>query len=185
MSLPLPQQLRLNLSGVAQGLAEHHELAPARGRWVSAENLHITLKFLGEVSDTDEMAIVRALKAVPPVGAIELRARGIVIRPPRGPARVLAAEFEGDVGRVAQLQAEIERALEELGFARERRPFWPHATLARFRGGFDARDLEESPQQAGHWPGPAGVVDRFALVESLLRTEGPLYVIRASFVLAS
>jgi RNA 2',3'-cyclic 3'-phosphodiesterase len=109
---------------------------PARGSFVAPENLHITLKFLGEMSDAKaaELALA-AQERLKSDGPLTLRPSGLVLFPPRGAARVMAVGFEGDTQALIGLQAQIEAICQEQGFAREARGYVPHATLVRFRNG--------------------------------------------------
>ena len=182
ISLPLPKPMRTHLHGVGAGLAGRWGIAPDEARWVAAENLHVTIKFLGEVSDKETANVIDVLRGTEPVGALTLEASGLRLEPRRAP-RVIAAEFAGDVGRIATLHQRCEAALQEIGFAPDRRKFWVHATLARLRMRVDGRQLGATLMGAGRWPGPQGVVRSFELVSSTLQPEGPLYVPLATFPL--
>jgi RNA 2',3'-cyclic 3'-phosphodiesterase len=103
-------------------------------RWARPEVMHVTLVFLGEVDDATAPRVEERARAVaarhPP---LTLRARGAgIFGKPRGP-RVLWIGLEGDLGRLAQVQQDLSRELEPLGFAPEARAFSPHLTLARSR----------------------------------------------------
>ena len=84
--------------------------------WVRPENLHITLKFLGGVPDEQVPAICHALGELPVSGPLKISVGSPAFLPPRGPLRVFVAEVGGDLDVLAALQADIERALEPLGF---------------------------------------------------------------------
>lgn len=103
--------------------------------WVPQANLHVTMKFLGEVEREVVDAIVprlrRTLTAVQP---FELRASGVGAYPSFDEARVLWLGVDGGPALTA-LQAQLEGDLEELGFRREERPFSPHVTIGRVREG--------------------------------------------------
>jgi RNA 2',3'-cyclic 3'-phosphodiesterase len=149
---------------------------------VRPENLHVTLKFLGEVPDPRLEEVREALEPVRLPGPIELHAEGVTFFPPRGLIRVFVALLAGDVDRLATLYAEAEAALEPLGFAREQRPFKPHVTLAR------ADHRRKIPgvcrQLVVKTPPPRGdpfTVDSFVLFQSRLKPGGSEYVPLARF----
>ena len=151
--------------------------AAAHLRRVPAENLHVTLKFLGEVPD-DRAADVRAAVAagLPRVGPLELRPAAAGFFPPRGPARVFVVHLTGDVERLAQAYAGIEAALEPLGFPREGRAFKPHVTLGRARDRRGApRAVRVPVEQDPDLPGEPFRVDAVTLFRSDLRPAGPVY----------
>ncbi|MBI2358762.1 MAG: RNA 2',3'-cyclic phosphodiesterase, partial [Deltaproteobacteria bacterium] len=101
-------------------------------RWVARENLHFTIKFLGSVAEEKIGPIMEALEQ--PVRAVQrfsVAARGIGVFPGVNRPRVLWVGLQGEA--LAGLVSGVERALEPLGFARERRAFQPHLTIGRWR----------------------------------------------------
>ncbi|HEX8912580.1 MAG TPA: RNA 2',3'-cyclic phosphodiesterase [Humisphaera sp.] len=159
-------------------LARHVRLVPAA-------NLHVTLKFLGEVPD-DRVAAVRAALAagVPRVGPVELRPASAGFFPPRGNARVFVVHLAGDLERLSTAYAGVESALESLGFPREGRPFKPHVTVgrARDRQGAPAAVRRVVERDAALAEEPF-VVDAVTLFSSDLRPGGPAYSVVERFEL--
>lgn len=109
-------------------------------RWVSAESLHVTLKFIGEQPDSKASDIEIALAKVSGT-AFMVSFRGSGFFPAAKSARVFWVGIEAgpELGKLAE---KIEQALEPLGIAREKRGFNPHLTLARAGGGSGAPDRE-------------------------------------------
>lgn len=107
-------------------------LAKSGGRLaiVDPANLHITLKFLGEVDPSMIEPIIDALRAVR-ADPFELTVGCAVCNPPQRP-RVVWCDVT-DNGESAALAREIDDLLAPLGFPREKRPFRPHVTLARVK----------------------------------------------------
>lgn len=97
---------------------------------VDPANLHITLKFLGEVEPERIEPIIEALRAVR-AAPFELTVGCAVCNPPRRP-RVVWCGIT-DAGESAALARQVDDLLAPLGFPRENRPFRPHATLARVK----------------------------------------------------
>ena len=146
------------------------------------ENLHVTLKFLGEVTESAASDLTGVLKQVSLEGPAKVWASHAELLPPRGPIRVVSVGLDGDVGRVAKLHEKIQSACAEQGFEVERRSYLPHVTLARPRRPLPAaarRVLEE--RLAKHLPGPAFDVSGFALFESRLGSGPPQYLPLARF----
>ena len=118
--------------------------------WVRAENLHLTLRFLGEI---DSVALERAREAVVAAAAgvepFAVSLRGLCGFPPGRPPRVLWASVAAGGAGLEALYARLEGALIERGLPGENRAFHPHVTLARVRdargGGVLARVLGEGP----------------------------------------
>jgi 2'-5' RNA ligase len=159
-------------------------LERANLNWVRAQNLHVTLKFLGSVPDERVPEVCRALGEIRIPGPIRISLGGLAFLPPRGPMRVLVAELGGELDRLAVLQSAIERALEPLGFERERRAYRPHVTIARPRR--DARVPPEFREDVREHPGPRGSefpVNSFVLMQSDLKPGGAVYTAVARFAL--
>ncbi len=104
-------------------------------RWVSAESLHLTLKFLGDTAPEREAEIVAAVEAaVLGANRFTLPVEGFGVFPSRGRPRVAWVGCAA-VPPLELLQDRVERELERLGFSVEGRPFRPHVTIGRVRRG--------------------------------------------------
>jgi 2'-5' RNA ligase len=155
--------------------------APLRSRslpvkWVSADGLHLTLKFLGAARDEQREAIVAALgTAVGGARPIPLAVRGAGAFPGPDRPRVFWAGVEPDPA-LELLADRVERLLAPLGFPTEARAFRPHVTVGRA-----ARDARPADfRGVGELLGAVGleittVVDGVDLMESMLRPAGPVY----------
>ena len=137
----------------------------------AAETLHLTLVFLGYQAEKDVPAIAQAaLAAVEPLTAATLRPSAVTPLPRRAP-RLFALDLEDEEGRAAAIQAAASDALAAGRFYRpERRPWWPHLTLARVKRGRRAAPLEP----AEPLPGPL-LAPLVTLYRSTLRPQGAVY----------
>jgi RNA 2',3'-cyclic 3'-phosphodiesterase len=170
VALWIPSDWTEYLSGVSRSLTSH-----ASGlSWVRPENLHITIRFLG---DLDEAAVRRACESVTrsAAGAIASRARlgALGAFPNFARARVVwvgLAEGGGDVSRLA---GRVNEALERDGFGPPDKPFRAHLTLARVREG--ARGLAAIRDAVLPDPPAAGLLDRVAVMKSELHPTGARY----------
>ena len=176
----MSQAWRENWNEEVLGLAAD----PPPASWVRAENLHVTLKFLGEVPEPQVPRICDALKTVP-ANAMRLQPDRVECLPERGAVRVISAGVGGELERVCDLFDGIERACEPLGFAGERRKYRPHITLARLRS-FLPPHTRRSLADAGskHLPAPEFVVGEFVIMQSRLHPKGAQYIPLARFPLA-
>ena len=111
-------------------------------RWVRPDNIHLTLKFLGDIS-VEEMAVVKGIigAVVQNQAVFSLAAKGLGVFPSVKKARVLWSGIHGDVKRLGELQSNLDRALAEMGFEPEKRVFRGHLTLGRVKGQVDVRTL--------------------------------------------
>jgi 2'-5' RNA ligase len=102
-------------------------------RWVKPDHLHLTLVFIGEVPD-ERAAQAIAVMGVPlPHPPFRFELGGLGAFPPRGAPRALWMAVTSGAEDVIQVQASVAARLDALGVERERRPFSPHLTLARWR----------------------------------------------------
>lgn len=114
-----------------------------KGSFTHAVNLHLTLKFLGEVPPFRISDISQALKRVK-AQPFSLECRGIKMF---GKAGIVSAQVGGDLAALSSLASELEDALEITGFARDTRPFRPHITLAREFCAFSGGSIESIPHE--------------------------------------
>jgi len=141
VAIELPEDLKEHIYSRTRSLRE-----VARSvKWVPAENLHITLKFLGSTEAKLLPAIEEALRtAAAGHGAFEMAFAGAGAFPGVQRPRVVWAGVEVPEG-LAGLQRDVESALVPLGFEPEDRPFSPHLTLGRvkqpLRGGVLGREI--------------------------------------------
>ena len=131
----LSEPVRLAAAAAAQRLRERIESADAsRGiRWIPTENLHLTVWFLGEVSDARSSAVLDALRPVMQTPAFDLDIGGFGAFPPSGPPRVLWIGVTRGVEDLARAHEEIGARLQPWGFPPEGRAYSAHLTVARVK----------------------------------------------------
>ena len=177
LAIELPDEVTAALASVTEAVGN----AGVRGvRVVKPQDVHLTLKFLGNVPSSEIDSIVAAV--TPVVAAqrpltVELGGTGAF--PGTGRARVLWVGVGGDLTALRQLQEGIEGALEPMGHARESRGFSPHLTVARIRDGTppaDRRRAVEAASSADRFVSRARIdVRSVSLIRSILRPEGARY----------
>lgn len=156
-------------------LARELRTSGASLKIVSLENLHATLKFLGDTEEGLVSEVVDAIrKATGEVSPFVARLRGAGAFPGLARMNVAWVGIE-NAEPLARVAGALEASLEHLGFRRETRPWSPHVTVARVKGG---RNLERLRQILrahettlfGEW-----TVDEVRLKRSVLSPEGPAY----------
>ena len=174
VGIALPEPVRARLAMLEGGIPG--------AKWVKEENLHLTLRFIGEVDGGAAHDIDAALAAVKGP-AFRLAFAGLGVFDRRGKVHTLWAAVERSEP-LMRLQAKIETGLVRLRLEPERRKFMPHAALARMRNG-----LAPGPK-IGAWleannrfaAGPFEV-DRFVLFRSHLGGEAAHYEALAEYPL--
>jgi len=145
-------------------------------RWVSPENIHLTLKFFGNIEESRIDEIVEGVKE--PIRACVpffLQLQGMGAFPHLKDPRVIWVGLVDEGNVLAPLHKEIERRLERLGFPSEGRPFQPHLTLGRLKSSRGKDELIWRIERHTDEPFGAFPVERVVLFRSDLRPAGPLY----------
>lgn len=176
VAIELPDNVKRGLGSIIEGLRQRSH-TPAK--WVSADGIHLTLKFLGEIPaprvEEVKKALTTACLGTPPMH-LEIDALGGF--PNTAQPRVVWAGLSGNIEVLSRLATRVDLALAELGYARESRPFVPHLTIARVR--------PEASRQARSELGTAVLAARLpealrfdagavSLMRSQLRPQGALY----------
>jgi 2'-5' RNA ligase len=173
VALDLPDDLREGIEGWGSEALSDPVLRP-----VAPESLHVTLAFLGSHPENEIEAIAAAVReSAAPAPWVELR--DPEQRPPRGRARLFALPAISPGAEA--LQAGLEQNLVEAGSCEpEKRPFWPHVTVARVRP--EARGSRR-PAVVSEPPGalPPELTEpriavRMTLYRSVLQSQGAQYV---------
>jgi RNA 2',3'-cyclic 3'-phosphodiesterase len=165
----LPDDVRQRLATAIDRLRPH----AADVAWVAASNLHVTLKFLGQVDETRLPALADGLgAALADRPAFELGVRGLGAFPSATRPRVLWAGLD-DGGALAAVAERVERCCADLGVPRETRPFAGHVTLGR------VREPRRQPALGEALARPADFgrlrVERVSLMRSELSPRGARY----------
>jgi RNA 2',3'-cyclic 3'-phosphodiesterase len=179
VALEIPPEVRENLAALLKSL---REVSP-QTRWVRPKNLHVTLKFIGEVPAAKLSDIRGALAGVRSEQPVVLDFRGLGFFPNEKRPRVFWAGIEAS-SNLKTLAADIDGATEKLGIPREQRPFSPHLTLARFEPSRLPETLRSAIQEnAGREFGSLRA-SQFHLIESKLKPSGAEYTTVESFPFA-
>lgn len=173
-----------DLKAALAGAQERLKATRADVGWVRPDNLHLTLKFLGQVEEGRIGAIGEAIAAATARrGPVRLVFQGLGAFPSPRAARVVWIGLSHGAEALAELQARIEEQLESLGFAREARPFTAHLTLGRVRGPAHREQLARALAGAPAEMLGDMLLDRIELMKSDLSAGGARYSILQSFPL--
>jgi 2'-5' RNA ligase len=170
VALDLPDTVRHAISELIAKLQ-----AKSRGtRWIKPEDLHITLKFIGHVPDEKLSPIQTALSSIHTAQPVELHFRGMGFFPNEHRPRAFWCGIAASPN-LAELAADIDRALVPLGVEAETRPFTPHLTLARFKSDEGIREVVHAANDMKSTDFGAATETNFHLYESLLKSTGAQY----------
>ena len=161
----------------AEELTAALRAARADVKWVEANNLHLTLKFLGDVP-AEQIPEVSAAVAGAVAGRqpLELEIRGAGAFPNANRPRTVWLGGGSGQQELAAVQERIDAALEELGFRREDRAFQVHLTIGRVRSGGPAiGELAKLLRQHADFQAGRSAVGEVVVFSSQLTPKGPIY----------
>ena len=181
LAVDIPDAARSALAALQRELAS----AGADVKWVAAEQLHLTLKFLGEISDEQRRAAEALLATVArEVVPFVVRLEGVGAFPSAGAPRVIwvgLAEGHEPLMRVATA---IEQGGAALSLPKEERALTPHLTIGRVRSPRGRRALSHRLQATRWPPPPPWHVTALRCYQSVLSPTGPAYTVLADIPLS-
>ena len=178
-----------SLGEIIADLRPHSQLGGGRNsvKWVDADKIHLTIKFLGATPPDKVNSIVNAIAgAIDSANNNALRFDETIDKPMEytiehvgafpnlNRPRVLWVNLEGDPQRLRNVVSNIEEVLERIGFPKEKRSFKPHLTLGRVREREDVSALARILESYKIEIIPV-TLDRVILFKSDLRPTGPIY----------
>ena len=141
-------------------------------KWVAPANLHLTIKFLGEVKEPDIKGISDGVsKTAAEFSPFVMGLSHVGFFPSRRNPRVIWLGADGGEDCLIDLFHDLENHLEELGFDREARTFSPHLTIGRVK----RHERTTVPEGLPEFDPVTFDVNSIALIKSTLTPQGPLY----------
>jgi 2'-5' RNA ligase len=175
IAIELPQEIKVALGRLQQELKK----AGADVKWVETENIHLTLKFLGEVDEEKLENIKQALEEVASGNQqFKIRLASCGAFPKIISPRVIWVGIDQGDKETKMIASGLEEKLAALGFAKEERPFSSHITIARTRSGLNRLKLVQELEKAqSHFGGKnlEFTAGKLTLFKSTLKPTGPVY----------
>jgi 2'-5' RNA ligase len=180
VAIELPARVREQLAELQARLREMDRLV----RWVRPEQIHLTLKFLGEVPDPQVPKVCSAVaKTAAQLTAIPFDIGGVGCFPGNGPARIVWTGIVGPPTELVASHTACERVLANLGYPPEDRDFRPHLTIGRSREPRGAREIRNLLNGIGDFKCDPFTARELTILQSVLDRAGPTYTVltRAAF----
>ena len=144
--------------------------------WVLPENIHLTLKFLGEIPKQDIDMVSQAMAETASFySPVSFSAKGIGVFPTVRRPRVLWIGLTGDTYPLIRMQKDLEERLDAIGFPKEDRAFKAHLTLGRAKGEIDPKKLVEIMEKFSKAESERFIADKLILFRSELKPGGAVY----------
>jgi 2'-5' RNA ligase len=164
---------------ITERAAALQDALKARGlklQWVKPQNLHLTLKFLGDIPETDAFKVGAVLDhAVGNEPPLAMTLQGVGVFPGIKRPRVLWVGFGGQVQNLKRLQLRLEDQLDKIGFDRDKREFKAHLTIARIKRRVAPEKLLDAITAEGDFVPHPFMARKIVLYKSDLRPQGAVY----------
>ncbi|MBU1912010.1 MAG: RNA 2',3'-cyclic phosphodiesterase [Candidatus Omnitrophica bacterium] len=147
-------------------------------KWITEDQMHLTLKFLGNIGEDKVQKISEALSAISDsFKSLKIGFSNIGAFPNLNHPRVIWLGIDEGRGSLEILNGKIEASLEKSGFARENREFNPHLTLARIRSSKNISNLIKLIGEKNLTPVGEILIDKLSLFQSTLSPKGAVYTL--------
>lgn len=165
------------LQEAAVSLQQHlMQCCPARAiKWVERKNLHFTLKFLGDVPETDLPLLKAACEQAARATTFDITVAGLGAFPSLSRPETIWVGVSEGTAPFAALASVLEEQIAVYGIPKSARPFAPHLTLGRVRDLRYCHAICDALQQAGEVVLGRQSVKAFSLIQSRLTPQGPIY----------
>lgn len=178
LAIDLPEEIKVQIENIQSRLK-----ASIKGiRWTRPEGIHLTLKFFGNISENkiaDISSVVE--KNTVDIRPISLKVSTLGAFPNLKRPRVLWLGIGGSVEKLSDLQKEIEKDLESIGFQTENRAFRAHLTLGRIKSPKNVKGLSEIIKNEEIYDAGSFCAGGLTLLKSDLTPQGAIYTKLAYF----
>jgi len=172
IAIELPKHVQSGLKNLQEEIKEYR----IKITWTRPENIHLTLKFLGDIKPEMVPSIGRIIEtAARECPSMELSSKAIGFFPSVKRPRVLWTGIYGQTEALAGLYKKLEVGLSALGFPMEPRTFTAHLTLGRFKGGGTAELFIDMMKKFQDVSTDTFIADSLILFKSKLLPSGPVY----------
>lgn len=172
IAIELPQSVKALLKAIQAGMKSE----ALKAKWVQPGNIHLTLKFLGNIDPADTEMIATAMRnAVRDQVPFRLVAKGVGVFPGLRRPRVLWVGLNDQSGSLRALQVALDANLADIGFPKEKRPFKGHLTIGRIKRAPGPKIVGEMLQKYADFVSDEFKVHQISLFKSDLHPTGAVY----------
>ncbi len=157
-------------------LQNNLETSNSKIRWIQNNNLHITLKFLGE---TDQKLVKTVTSIIDEIAAqnntFELSFGGLGVFPAYHKAKVIWVGINEGLGSIREIAVKLDERMSEIGVSSEKKPFQPHLTIGRAKSVLSSEELLRIEQGSEGFTTEQSAVNGISLFQSNLTRKGAIY----------
>jgi len=173
IALDLTEETKQELTRLQSGLKK----SQADVKWVNPQNIHLTLKFLGEISEQQVNQVKEVLDRISSqFKPYEITLSGIGAFPKVENPRVIWVGIESGKNETKKIAEILSVELEKAGFQKEDREFKSHLTVGRVRSPKNKDNLKTAIQSISFSPQAKIPIDYITLYQSTLTPQGPIYI---------
>lgn len=179
LAIEPPAEIRKEIGNIQNNLKR---LSPVNIRWVNPGGIHLTLKFFGNISETDIIAISGVTERnTQTLAPLHFEVKKLGLFPSQKSPRVLWIGLGGDTASLLTLQKNLEQGFEECGFTKEERPFRAHLTLGRIKVPDKTGAIAKIVGDGGDCTAGSFSASGLILFKSDLTPQGAIYTKLARF----
>ncbi|HCO93360.1 MAG TPA: RNA 2',3'-cyclic phosphodiesterase [Phycisphaerales bacterium] len=183
IAIDIGEQIRKALGNLQNELRGKVDIKKSDVKWVNPGNIHLTLKFLGEIKDEQVVDVCNIARDVASRHkGFELDIQSVGYFGGRS-ARILWVGAGQNCDNLLQLQEDLDRQLDSAGWSREARKFSGHLTLCRIRNTKAGIKLARITEEYKDYKLGTIPVDSLSVYESRLTPQGPIYTVLGNYQL--
>jgi 2'-5' RNA ligase len=181
IGIPLPPALQQQIRTAQQSW----QIVAPDIRWTKVENLHLTLRFLGEITESQIDPIYHCMQqAATGISPFTLTIEGMGVFPNLSRPRVLWLGIGEEKEVFQTLYTALDTCLQSLGLPSEDRSYTPHLTLARLKSLYRKPELQRLIEQSRQYSFDSMTVHHIDLIRSQLHPKGAVYTQLRTVILA-
>lgn len=184
IAIDINEEVRTGLADLQSELQSKADIKKSDAKWVNPKNIHLTLKFLGEIKDEQAVDVCNITRDV--AGrqkSFELDVESVGHFGGRNP-RVLWVGTGKGSENLLELQKDLEQQLDSAGWPAEKRQFSGHLTLCRIRNPKAGVKLAQLSEQYKDFKLGTLTADSVSVYQSQLTPKGPIYTVLGNYKLA-
>ena len=152
-----------------------------KGKWVEPQNIHMTFQFLGDISQSQAVSVLKNLQSIAEKHTpFKVQYRSLGVFPDRRRPRILWVGVSRGENRLKRLANEVAQLNKKAGIRVDAKPFHPHVTVCRIKEA-DRKKLGSLMNRYRNFNFGEETVDRIALISSSLTSIGPIYTVVEEF----
>ncbi|MHC4759351.1 MAG: RNA 2',3'-cyclic phosphodiesterase [Planctomycetota bacterium] len=183
IAIDINEQIRSSISALQDELKKEADINRGQAKWVRPSNIHLTLKFLGEVLDQQLIDICKIVESVTrKYNKFNLSIESLGYFGGRS-ARVSWIGVGQGKEELLKLQKELEEEIQKVGWAKEERAFTGHLTVCRIKNTRAGKQIAEVSANYKDFNAGSVLVDSVKVYQSQLTPKGPIYSVLGSYSL--